>query len=59
MKYNLLFDNRNSIAFDEWHSAVVYLYNKITDHRNDIIEVYDNNKVVLIWVRGKGLMSKS
>jgi hypothetical protein len=58
MKYSLLFDNSDSIAFKEWHSAVLHLYNKIAEYRNDVIEVSDNNKVVLVWVRGKGLISK-
>jgi hypothetical protein len=57
-KFRIVFDNNNIIYFEEWAPTVVCFINRINLYLNDIIEIYENDSVVLIWVRGKGVISK-
>jgi hypothetical protein len=57
-KFRIVFDNNNIIYFEEWAPAVVCFFNCINSYLNDLIEIYENDSVVLIWVKGKGVISK-
>jgi hypothetical protein len=58
LKYRIVFDNNVLVAFEEWPSAIVCFYNKITAHINDVIEFYEHDVILFIWVKGKGLIHK-
>jgi hypothetical protein len=51
-------DSNNIIYFEEWAPTVVCFINRMNSYLNDLIEIYENDSVVLIWVRGKGVISK-
>jgi hypothetical protein len=58
MQYSLVLDHSKVINFDELQKAVIFFYEKISDLLNNVIEFYDNNKKIITWVRGKGIISK-
>lgn len=58
MKYRVVFDNHALVTFEEWPAAIVCFYNRITTQINDIIEFYEHEVVIFIWVKGKGLIHK-
>jgi hypothetical protein len=58
MQYSLVLDHSRAINFDELQKAVIFLFEKISDLLNNVIEFYDNNIKILTWVRGKGIISK-
>jgi len=58
LKYRVVFDHHTLVAFEEWPSAIVCFYNKITTQINDVIEFYEHDVVIFIWVKGRGLIHK-
>jgi hypothetical protein len=58
LKYRIVFDNHNLIAFEDWPAAIVCFYNKITTSINDVIEFYEHDIIIFTWVKGKGLIHK-
>ncbi|QGQ96161.1 hypothetical protein EHS13_15395 [Paenibacillus psychroresistens] len=58
MKYRIVLDNHNLIAFEEWPAAIVYFYNKISTCFSDVIEFYEHDIIIFTWVKGKGLIHK-
>lgn len=59
MRYRIVFDHHTLVDFEEWPSAIVCFYNKIATRINDVIEFYEHDVVIFIWVKGKGLINKS
>jgi hypothetical protein len=58
LKYRIVFDNHNLVSFEEWPTAIVCFYNKISTCINEVIEFYEHDIIILIWVKGKGLIHK-
>jgi hypothetical protein len=58
MQYSLILDNNKVVNFDELQEALIFFYGKVSELLNNVIEFFDNNKKILTWVIGKGIITK-
>jgi hypothetical protein len=58
LKYRIVLDNHSLVSFEEWPTAIICFYNKISTCINEVIEFYEHDVVILTWVKGKGLFDK-
>lgn len=57
-KLKIVFDSNNIIYFDEWGPAVVCFFNRINSCLNELIEIHENDRATIVWVKGKGVIFK-
>jgi hypothetical protein len=58
MQYSLILDNNKVVNFDGLQEALIFFYGKVSELLNNVIEFFDNNKKILTWVKGKGIITR-
>ncbi|MEI7024753.1 hypothetical protein [Paenibacillus sp. y28] len=57
-RYTIVLGASTPAAFDDLAKAMHYFYTKASELTEEFIEFYEDNRLLLSWIRGKGLTMK-
>lgn len=58
MKYKIVLHPGKQFVYDDLSKAVTCFYKRITELSNEFIDFYEDNRLLITWVRGKGIIEK-
>ena len=58
MKYTIVAGTNRSDAYNDLTQAISCFFQKSSEMTSETVEFYENNRLLLTWVRGKGIIQK-